>query len=156
MASILGLDCKAYYLSTGTRESWDGSTPAPAALTEITVIRDVTLNLSRSESDVTTRGSNGWRQTLTTLKEGEVTFQIVWDTEDASFTAIRNAWLNGTTLAAAFLTGAKDEAGAEGLYADFNVANFTRNEGLEEGVTVDVSLRVAYSAVAPNWVEVTT
>ena len=153
--AILGLNCKAYYQTTGTRAAWPASGTAPN-LSEITNIRDVTLNLEKGESDVTTRGGSGWRQTKGTLKEGSVEFEMVWDSEDAAFTAIKEAYMNGTTIACAFLDGESDTAGSQGLWADFDVINFSRNEALEEAVKVSVTLKIAYSAVSPEWVTVGT
>ena len=45
-------------------------------------------------TDVSTRGNSGWRQTLGTLKDGTIEFEMVWDPGDAGFTAIKDAWLN--------------------------------------------------------------
>ena len=56
--------------------------------------RDVTLNLEAGEADVTTRANSGWRATVATLKEASVEFEMVWDTGDAGFTAIKNAFFN--------------------------------------------------------------
>ena len=60
MAVKLGLDAKLFR-NTGTfaTPTWN----------EITNVRDVTLNLEAGEADVTTRGNNGWRATVATLKD---------------------------------------------------------------------------------------
>lgn len=154
MSEVLGMNCKAYYLSTGTREAWSGS--GSENLVEVDNIRDVTLNLETGEADTTTRGNDGWRSTAATLKDGSVEFEMLWDTSDAFFTAVKNAWLNGTNIACAFLDGARTTAGSEGLWADFRVTNFSRSEPLEEAVKVSVTLKLAYSTVAAAWVTTTT
>lgn len=153
---VLGLDAKCYYLSTGTRATWDSPGAAPANLTELTNIKDLTLNLETGKADVTTRGSGGWRQSAATLKSGTIEFEMIWDPSDAGFTEIKTAWENSTSLAIAALTEAKDEVNSEGLWADMVVTNFSLNQPLEEAQTVSVSLEPARSSVAPEWVTVST
>lgn len=162
MAIKLGMNGKMYYLGTGSRATWgtpnaDGihEGTAPAGLTEMGNVRDVTLNLEEGEADVTTRANNGWRATEPTLKEGSVEFEMAYDTADAGFTKILGAWLNRTVIAMAILDADKDTVGTMGLWADFKVISFTKGEPLEEGQTVSVTIKPAYSTVAPEWVEVT-
>ncbi len=137
MAIKLGMEAKLYYGPAGS-----------TATTELTNVKDVTLNLETGEADVTTRGNQGWRATVATLKNGSVEFEMIWDTGDAGFTAIRQAYFNNTAIALAILDG---ESG-EGLDADFSITNFTRNEPLEEAITVSVTAKPTYSTRAPAWV----
>src|SRR5574340_251704 len=95
---ILGLDAKAYRLTTGTRAAWPAS-GAPTDLELMGNVKDVTINLETGEADVTTRAGNGWRQTAATLKDGTVEFEMIWDPGDTDFTAIQAAWSNGTNIA---------------------------------------------------------
>jgi hypothetical protein len=37
------------------------------------------------------------------------------------------------------------------MVADMGVMSFSRKEGLEEALTVDISLKVFYSTTAPRW-----
>tara|TARA_Y100001938_G_C7927896_1_gene347823 strand:- start:27 stop:458 length:432 start_codon:yes stop_codon:yes gene_type:complete len=126
MARVLGMNCKAYYGTAGV-----------SATSELSNIRDVTINLSTEESDVTSRANSGWKQTMATLKDGSVDFEMIYDTADAGFTAFATAWENSTEIAAAFLDG----SGGTGLWSDFTVVNFSRNESLSEAVSVSVSLK---------------
>lgn len=141
MAIRLGLDASLYY---GVK----GST----ADTLVENVKDVTLDLSSAEADVTTRGNDGWRATVATLKEGSIDFQIVWDTEDAFFTALKDAWFDNDAIALLVLDAPTDESG-QGLDADFAVINFTRNEALEDAILVDVTVKPTYSDRAPEWYE---
>ena len=141
--SQLGLDAKLFR-NTGTY--------ATPSWTEIGNVRDVTLTLEKGEADVTTRANGGWRATLATLKDASVEFQMVWDTGDAGFAAVRDAYLNNTPLDMAVMSGAMSDPDAEGLRAEFDVFSFTRNEPLEEGITVSVTLKPTYSANAPQWI----
>jgi hypothetical protein len=109
--------------------------------------RDVTLNLEAGEADVTTRANSGWRATVATLKEASVEFEMVWDTGDAGFTAIKNAFFGNDPIGLQVLDGAS----GQGLQADFSITNFTRSEALEEAITVSVTAKVTYSATAPSW-----
>jgi len=137
MAHVLGMNCKAYYGTAGSTAS-----------TELTNVRDVTINLETGEADVTTRGNSGWRATAATLKEGSVEFEMIWqDGGDAGFTAIETAWTNATAIALAFLDG----AGGSGLDADFTITNFSRSEPLEDAVKVSVTAKPTYSTRAPSW-----
>lgn len=161
MATVLGIDAKLYYqdpanstvISDGGRLAWPANAEPPG-LTELTNVRSVTLNLETGEADITTRGGNGWRQTVATLKDGTLEFEMVWDTGDAGFTVIKNAWLNKTAIAMVALDGAKGTDGFQGLWADFSITNFTRNEDLEEALTVSVTAKPTRgpNAVAPAWI----
>lgn len=150
---VLGLNAKMYRLSTGTRAAWP-ATGAPKNLEEMTNVRDVTVNLETGEADVTTRGGSGWRQTAQTLKDGTVEFEMIHDPGDEDFTAIQEAWLNGTNIALAVLDGASTDAGVQGLWADFQITNFSQSQPLEEAMTISVTAKPARSSVAPEWVTV--
>lgn len=152
MAIVLGKDGKLEYVATPVTPF--PATGLPAGSQTYGNCRDVTLNLEKNLADITTRDGNGWRQQVGVLKDGTVTFQAIWDTTDAIFTAIKDAWLNDTTVCFAVLD--KNTAGGQGLYAEFSVSNFTRNEALEEAMTVDVTLVPTRGQVVitPEWVTV--
>jgi hypothetical protein len=142
MAYVLGMNCKAYY---GTAEA------ELAAMTELTNVKDVTIDFSTGEADITIRGNDGWRATASTLREATATFQMQWDPADAGFTAIQAAWLGSTGVELAFLTGGSTTAGSQGPKATYVITNFSRNEALEEAVMVDVTAKVS---VWGEWVSV--
>jgi hypothetical protein len=134
----LGLEGKLYYGDAGATAS-----------NELKNAKDVTLNLEASEADVTTRGNNGWRATVAALKDASIEWSMVWDTEDAGFAAIKTAYLNGTSIALAVLDGAD----GEGLDADFAIISFSREEPLEDAMSVSVTAKPTYSTRAPQWKE---
>jgi hypothetical protein len=144
MAIKLGMEAKLYFKTGG--QSGGGS------WTELTNAKDVTLSLEAGEAFVTTRANNGWRATVATLKDATVEWEMVWDTGDAGFTAIKNAFLGNDPIGLQILDAATGGAG-EGLQADFMITNFSRNEPLEEAITVSVSAKVTYSASAPTWLD---
>lgn len=137
MGIRLGMEAKLYHGAAGA-----------TAATEMPNVKDVTLNLEKGEADVTTRGNQGWRATVGTLKDGSVEFEMVWDSSDSGFAAIKNAYFANTAIALLIL----DAEDGEGLDADFSVTNFSRNEPLEEAITVSVTVKPTYSTRAPAWV----
>lgn len=145
MAVKLGLDAKLYR-NTGTH--------AAPAWNEVKNVKDVTLSLEAGEADVTTRANAGWRATVATLKDGSVEFEMVWDTADDDFTAIRDAFLNHTAIEFAVMDGDIAAAGSQGLRAACAVTNFSRNEALEEAITVGVTVKPTFSANPPVWMTV--
>ena len=146
MSIRLGMEAKLYYDPAGVGgSSWS----------ELANVKDLTLNLETGEADVTTRGNQGWRATVATLKDGSIEFEMVWDTADAGFTAIKDAYFNNALIGFAIMDGDIAVAGSQGLHADFSITNFSRNEPLEEAVTVSVTAKPTYSTVAPAWVTTT-
>ena len=103
------------------------------------------------EADVTTRGNNGWKATAGTLKEGSIEFEMVWDTEDEGFTAVKDAYFGNTAIGLAAMDGDIETAGSQGLWADCMITNFSRDEALEEAITVKVTAKPTYSTNAPQW-----
>jgi len=140
MAIRLGMEATLNYKTGG--QGGGGS------WTELTNTKDVTLSLEAGEADVTTRANNGWRAIVATLKEASVEFEMVWDTGDAGFSAIKDAYLNNAIIGLQILDG---DSG-EGLQADFMITSFSRSEALEEAIMVSVTAKVTYSATAPSWI----
>ena len=140
MAIKLGMEAKLLYKV--------GGQGGAGAWTALGNTRDVTLSLEAGEADVTTRANSGWRATVATLKEASVEFEMVWDTADAGFTAIKNAFFGNDPIGLQVL----DATGGQGLQADFSITNFSRNEALEEAITVSVTAKVTYSTTAPTWI----
>lgn len=124
---------------------------ALGSLTEMDNVRDVTLTMEAGEADVTTRANSGWRATAATLKECSAEFEMIWQPGDAGFEAVKDAFIDSTSLSLAVLSGDKDTSDTEGVHGNFTITNFTRNEPLEEGVTVSVTAKLSsYTA----WVSV--
>lgn len=140
MSIKLGMEARLNYKTGGQ----DGA----GSWTELANTKDVTLNLETGEADVTTRANSGWRATVATLKEASVEFEMVWDTADAGFAAIKNAYLNNDPIGLQVLDG--DDG--QGLQADFMITAFSRSESLEEAITVSVTAKVTYSVTPPSWI----
>lgn len=143
MSIRLGLDAKLYRNA--------GTYVAPDWI-EMENVRDLTLNLEKGEADVTTRGNNGWRAMIGTLKDGSVEWESVWDTDDTDFVAIKDAWFDNTSIELAIMDGSIFDPESQGLRATFSVINLTRNEPLEEALTASITARPTYATNAPEWI----
>ena len=137
MAIVLGFNCKMYYGVAGS-----------SATTELKNVGDAEFNLTKTEADVSTRAGNGWEATVGVLKQGEVSFDMIWDTEDAAFAFFLNAWLNDDAVAMKILDG----EGGHGLDADFTIVDIGRSEPLKEAVKAKIKVKPTYSTRAPQWV----
>jgi len=135
MAIVLGLDAK---LLRGTV----GATGA----TEVKNVKDLTLNLESGEADVTTRATAGWKVSVATLKEASLEFGILYDTEDADFTALQTAYFDNTPIAL-FVT----DGDGHGLDADWSITGFSVEQPLEEALTVSITAKPTASTRAPVW-----
>ena len=142
MGVKLGMDAKLYR-NTGTYASptWN----------EVKNVKDVTLNLEAGEADVTTRGNAGWRANIATLKDASLEFEMVWDTADDDFTAIRTAFLTNAAIEFAVLDGPVATSGSQGLRASMAITNFSRAEPLEEAIKVSVTAKPTYATNPPEW-----
>ena len=146
MSSVLGLDCKAYR-NTGTYGSptWN----------EIPNIRDLTIPMEKTKADVSSRASK-YRMSRGTLRDINISFSMVWDTADADFTALRDAWLNDTSIDMVFLDGSSATVGSQGPRAYFEVTKFERTENLEETAMVNVEICPTHNLTnPPTWYTVT-
>jgi predicted secreted protein len=143
-----GMDAKLYFCAAGI-----GATPT---WTLINNTKNVTLNLQKGEADVTTRGNNGWKATIGTLKEGSIEFEMVWDTTDAAFTAIQQAYFSDSVIGLAVMDGPIATVGSQGLWADCAITDFSRDEPLEDAITVKVTAKPTYSANPPIWKTIAT
>lgn len=143
MAVQLGLRGRLY------RNTGNFATPV---WNEIGNVRDLTLTLEKGEADVTTRQNDGWRATLSTLKEGTVEFEMIWDQEDIDFSTIFNAWLDDDTIEFLVFDGDRTVAGKTGLRATMSIISVSRSEPLEEAMKATVVIKPTKADNAPDWV----
>lgn len=135
MAVVLGLDAKLLRGAAGS-----------TGTTEVTNVKDLTLNLESGEADVTTRATQGWKASVATLKEASLEFGMLYDTEDADFQAFQAAYFGNTPISL-FVT---DGSGG-GLDADWSITGFSVEQPLEEAMTVSVTAKPTASTRAPAW-----
>ncbi len=142
----LGLKAKLYR-NTGTYGSptWN----------EVKNVKDVTLTVEKGEADVTTRGNDGWRALIGTLKSASIEFQMVWDTADDDHIAFHTAFFADSSVEFAIMDGkmVADSGGeaSQGLRATCSIFNFSRKEELENAIMTDVSIKPTYATNAPTW-----
>ena len=122
MAIILGLDVK---LLRGTA----GAT----AVTKVNNIKDLTLKEAGLE----------FGSLYDTLE-----FRIMYDTEDADFTAFQTAYFSNTPMAL-FVT----DGNGQGLDADWSIIGFSLEQPLEGAMSVSVIAKPNASTRAPSWMQ---
>jgi hypothetical protein len=126
-----GADGKIYYGAVDT---------ALGALTELDIVKDVTVSMEKAEVAATTR-RNG-RKACT--KPGHMTigveFEMDFQPADAGFQAMRDAFLNDTPIRVAALSGDRSVSGSQGPMAEFHVMTFPINQPMEDGQSVSVKL----------------
>ena len=119
------------YLFSAAGASPDYSTPTLLntgnAFTEYTNVQDVALNVDADEIEVTSRESGGFKETVFTTKNSEITTQVLWRPGDAKFDYLRYAWENSAEIAVMCMDGAWDTSGNSGLIGNFTVS-FGRDE----------------------------
>jgi len=139
----LGRNAKLYY---GPEDTALGS------LSLCGNVRDLEINTTAKEADTTTRDSGGWTSSAVVSREITITFEMLCLDDDDGYDAMEDAWLNGTFLSLAALSGARDVSGSRGPYGNFSITDFTVKEPLEEASTVSVTAKVA---AFDSWVKVT-
>jgi hypothetical protein len=143
MSAKMGIDGKLYFCAAGI-----GGTPS---WTELTNVKNVTLNNTKAEADATTRTNNGWKAVVATLKEASIEFEMVWDPADTGLAAIYGSYMANTVLGIACVDGTMTGQGANpnGFKADCMVSSVSREENLEGVMTLKVTVKPTYSAHAP-------
>ena len=117
---VLGHDCK---VSVGAAE--------------LTIAREVTLNVERPEVDGTTRGGlnrvfKGGKKTL----DAEIT--VLYSPSDAGYIALREAMLDGTPVTISIYTDIN-----EGPTGDWTILKMSRPEPMDGEVVVTFSAKPA-------------
>lgn len=137
MSYTLGIKGKLYRSNTLlTNTTWSST-----GWVEITTVADVEVALDKDEADATTRGNNGWEQSVGVRKKGELTFELVYDPDDVGYQKVRDAYLNDTELAMAVLDILANNSGCEGFVSNFNVLKFGRAEKKDDVMRVPVSVK---------------
>lgn len=137
----LGLNAKLYRASVPFTNNTDAAVDA-ASLTEMSNIMDLSISGSTGEADVTTRGANGWRQTAATLREMEISFSMIQDSDDADYLAIVNAWLTNAEVGLVALNGGTGGT-VDGPASNFVITGVDRNEDLEEAIKVEITAKAS-------------
>lgn len=141
---LLGMEGKLYFKV--------GGQGAVGSWTELGNCTNVSCSFEKGKADMTTRANNGYRANVGTLKELSIEFDMVFDPDDAGFTAIKDAFFGDTAEEQIVGIQCLSEEDGQGPQADMNVDTFGWTQNLEEGQKVKVALSVAYSDTPPSWV----
>jgi hypothetical protein len=106
---------------------------------EVTNVRDLAVAFSKAEADVTTRNNQGWRAVVGTLKEAEITFMVMNAEGDSTFDDLYTKFLSGDPVEVSI-----SDAGAT-VILDCEVMGFEVNQGLEEGIGANVTMKPTYA-----------
>jgi len=140
---------RATWAATPAANIYSGT--APAGLTAMNVVRNVNMTLNANKADVSSRASL-WKLTAMALQEASIDIDIPWTPADSGFQALRNAFFNRTSVALAILDGPSATSGSQGLWADFVVTDFPREEPIDKEMLLKVKIEPTASAVPPQWV----
>ena len=139
MATPVGLEGELYYGTAGT-----------TAASELTAVRDVTLDMSASVADINSRASATWKAEKVAQLQATLTFEILNKVGDAGVIAIKNAFLAKGAIALYALDIAA-VSGGEGLNADWNITNFSRSEPLVDSDKYSVTATINNELREPVW-----
>ena len=146
MSAKHGTDCKLYKnTATWASPTWS----------EIDIIRDLTLPMTRDKGDVSTRGDT-FKAYVAGLIDAPITATAVWDPSDTGFAALLDAFIAKSTVELAILDGASNAAGSEGLHADFYVTKCERAETMDGGVLANLEFAIAKTSNAATWMTVSS
>jgi len=139
MQTVIGLNAKLYYGTAGQ-----------TAAAELNIVKDVTITMETEEADITARASGGWKNTVPFLKSAAVEFEMIYDPSDAGFTALRNAYWNGTYISLFVSDGS-----GNGLSCDAGVYSMRIRQRLENVITAEFVCKTAVIGTPPrlpSWV----
>lgn len=131
MTKKIGLDCNLYY-NSGTYGS-----PSWAA---VDAVRESSLEIVKGEADATSRGGNGWREILGTLKDATLNVTFVKDSSDTNYVALETAFRNGTKIEIAVADG-EDGSGTNWFTAKWDIMSWNESQPLEDAITVEATFR---------------
>lgn len=161
MGINLGFNGKVYYGTAGSaRTPWGTPTNGistgalPGGLTEMSSIRSVNDGDTMGEADGTTRASKGVKIAIPALQEIDVELEMPWQPADPGFVQLRAAYYGRKTIPLAIMDSDATVSGAIGIYADFAVLQFPREEPEDKEMMCKIRVKPGVSAHAPEAVTV--
>lgn len=139
---ILGKNAKAYAGSTLATDSTEAAyATAIAAASLVDNIQDLDSNLQKDTIEISSRANAaGFKQKVATLKDGTVSFTVLWKPGDTLFELLKDKYLDDGELFFAALDQLASVSGTQGVAGNWQVSNFSRKEPLSGALTVDVEL----------------
>lgn len=141
---ILGLQCKAFCGPGGLSLA-----QLVIPQNEMTLLRSVTLNLTKATADVSIRGSE-WRLSKGTLKEASIDSELLIVPGGRDVQLFMDSFLHGDSLTM-FIT----DGFGEGLFGDFDVNTFNQSQPLEDVIVANCTVNPTLGAGGrvPAWVK---
>jgi hypothetical protein len=145
MATILGLNCKLFKRTAA-------SSYGTPVFTAVDAVRDASYEVEVTEVDASRRGSGGWRQNETTLKNATLNATIMKDADDAMFVEIQTAFEANASMELVAYDGA-DASGSHGIDAMWKVTQWNETQDLEGVVQIEATFRPAPDAdLSPTFI----
>jgi hypothetical protein len=134
---------KLYYCTAGI-----GGTPV---WVEITEAENVTVTPTFGESDVTTRGAGGVKQSEPVLLELTVEFNMPYLPGSVNFLALEDAAFGRSILGIAAMSDDIDTDGSEGIWSDMKIFGMPFDEPIDKHVDLKLTLKPCYSTNPTQW-----
>lgn len=130
---LLGRDAQLF---AGTA----GATPT----TEIKDVKDLTLSLTQSDVDVTTRTAKGWKAVAGGLREAEISFNLLCAAGDTEAALFLNAYKGGADGKSSYLALKIVDASESGITtfeADCLISECNIEQNLEEAIELSIKAK---------------
>lgn len=99
-------------------------------------LNEASFSASGETIDTTTFNSNGWKEKMQGLKEFSMSLSGFYEPNDTNGqVALRDAWLNGTTVTVDYLVD-----GTNGFQGSYLVTSFEIGSGVSGEVSVSIEL----------------
>lgn len=109
---------------------------------ELKLAKEVTVELGGSEVDVTSRKSNGIKQTVLALKEWTISGTAIYSPDDAAVQALINSYMEGTPVTVTISDPTLSYSGK------WLVVSLTNGQPLEDVATIEFSLKPTLPEIA--------
>ena len=109
---------------------------------QLKLAKEVTVELGGSEADVTTRASQGIKQSVLALKEVTISGTALYSPDDAAVQALITAYNNGTALEVTFSDPSFTYTGK------WAVISLSNGQPLEDVATLDFTLKPTIEATS--------
>lgn len=117
-------------------------------------VKDVSVDLADDEADASQRGGSGWKMLEPTMRGVTITFEMVYDTADADFTTLRDAYLARTLVLFAIADGLIASSGTQYIKADCKITGMQVMQALGDIQKVAFTIKPSYSANIPTKITV--
>jgi hypothetical protein len=134
---------KLYYCLAGI-----GGTPT---WVEIVEAENVTITPNFSESEVTTRGAGGVKQTEPVELDLTIEFNMPYVRGSTRFLALQAAAFGRSLIGIAAMSGDIAVAGSEGIWSDMKIFGMPFEEPIDKTVDLKITLKPCYSANPTAW-----